>query len=325
MWAEVESDRYATRTARSCDRKTGERLENRTITGISPDGTKAWAKQFNTGSGGTFLIIRSDGTHGKTEFSALSSWSNDGKSLVRSSDGSITAIDNQTRELWRVKGVSLGAYSGRGDVLLINYDSSPSVLVKDGRAATLGAKNITSLNQSGETCIVSDSIGYYKVCDLNGRALSRTYQNALYSEGSNLYAGWVKDRTYEIFYCPAGSSAKVLYTVTWTFRRRRSCRPTAPVCMRFRRTTGRSSALTASGRLLERRRPRSRSAILRLRTACWCFRVKISRRSIYLPVKLPRKGSRRLAAEMSVPTDEGIAGVHRREQKGDKTPNGFWP
>ena len=100
-------------------------------------------------------------------------------------------------------------------MLLINYDSSPSVLVKDGRAATLGAKNITSINQSGETCIVSDSVGYYKVCDLNGRVLSRTYQNALYSEGSNLYAGWVKDRTYEIFYCPAGGSAKVLYTVTW--------------------------------------------------------------------------------------------------------------
>lgn len=214
VWAEVEwtdTDPHCT----VVNLKTGERLENRTITGISPDGTKAWAKQFNTGSGGTFLIIRSDGTHGKTEFSALSSWSNDGKSLVRSSDGSITAIDNQTRELWRVKGVSLGAYSGRGDVLLINYDSSPSVLVKDGRAATLGAKNITNLNQSGETCIVSDSIGYYKVCDLNGRALSRTYQNALYSEGSNLYAGWVKDRTYEIFYCPAGGSAKVLYTVTW--------------------------------------------------------------------------------------------------------------
>lgn len=214
VWAEVEwtdTDPHCT----VVNLKTGERLENRTITGISPDGTKAWAKQFNTGSGGTYLIIRSDGTHGKAEFNALSSWSNDGKSLVRSSDGSITAIDNQTRELWRVKGVSLGAYYCRGDMLLINYDSSPSVLVKDGRAVTLGAKNITSLNQSGETCVISDSVGYYKVCDLNGRALSRTYRNALYSEGSNLYAGWVKDRTYEIFYCPAGGSAKVLYTVTW--------------------------------------------------------------------------------------------------------------
>ena len=76
-------------------------------------------------------------------------------------------------------------------------------------------RGFPNLNQSGETCIVSDSVGYYKVCDLNGRVLSRTYQNALYSEGSNLYAGWVKDRTYEIFYCPAGGSAKVLYTVTW--------------------------------------------------------------------------------------------------------------
>lgn len=162
-------------------------------------------------------------------------------------------------------------------MLLINYDSSPSVLVKDGRVATLGAKNITSLNQSGETCIVSDSIGYYKVCDLNGRVLSRTYQNALYSEGSNLYAGWVKDRTYEIFYCPAGGSAKVLYTVTWDVSAPTELPTDGAVCMRFRRTTGRSSALTASARLLERRRPRSRSAILRLRTACWCFRVKISR------------------------------------------------
>ena len=99
-------------------------------------------------------------------------------------------------------------------MLLISYDNSPSVLVKDGRAVTLGAKNITSLNQSGETCVISDSVGYYKVCDLNGRALSRTYRNALYSEGSNLYAGWVKDRTYEYIYCPSGSTARVLYTVT---------------------------------------------------------------------------------------------------------------
>ena len=105
---------------------------------------------------------------------------------MRSSDGSITAIDNQTRELWRVKGVSLGAHYGRGDMLIIDYDNSPSVLVKDGRAVTLGAKNITSLNQSGETCVISDSVGYYRVCDLNGRALSRTYRNALYSEGSDL-------------------------------------------------------------------------------------------------------------------------------------------
>ena len=45
--------------------------------------------------------------------------------------------------------------------------------------------------------MISDSVGYYKVCDLNGRALSRTYQNALYSEGSNLYeegrAAYLKD------------------------------------------------------------------------------------------------------------------------------------
>ena len=53
------------------------------------------------------------------------------------------------------------------------------------------------------------------ITDLNGNAISRTYQNALYSVGHDLYAGWVKDRTYEIFYCPAGGSAKVLYTVTW--------------------------------------------------------------------------------------------------------------
>lgn len=57
VWAEVEwtdTDAHCT----VVNLKTGERLENRTITGISPDGTKAWAKQFNTGSGGTFLIIR---------------------------------------------------------------------------------------------------------------------------------------------------------------------------------------------------------------------------------------------------------------------------
>ena len=52
------------------------------------------------------------------------------------------------------------------------------------------------------------------ITDLNGNAISRTYQNALYSVGHDLYAGWVKDRTYEYIYCPSGSTARVLYTVT---------------------------------------------------------------------------------------------------------------
>ena len=215
VWAEVEwtdTDAHCT----VVNLKTGERLENRTITGISPDGTKAWAKQFNTGSGGTSLIIRSDGTHGKTEFSALSSWSNDGKSLVRSRDGSITAIDNQTRELWRVKGVSLknATLSSIGDKLFVTYEDGRTVLVTNGKAQKTGIRNAVTINESGETYVRSDTTGYYYVCDLNGNAISRTYQNALYSVGHDLYAGWVKDRTYEYIYCPSGSTARVLYTVT---------------------------------------------------------------------------------------------------------------
>lgn len=216
VWAEVEwtdTDAHCT----VVNLKTGERLENRTITGISPDGTKAWATQQTMNGSGTSLIIRSDGTHGKTEFRALSSWSNDGKSLVRSSDGSITAIDNQTRELWRVKGVSLenAALSGIGDKLFVTYTDGRTVLVTNGKAQKTGIRNAVTINESGETYVRSDTTGYYYVCDLNGNAISRTYQNALYSVGHDLYVGWVKDRTYEIFYCPAGGSAKVLYTVTW--------------------------------------------------------------------------------------------------------------
>ena len=215
VWAEVEwtdTDPHCT----AVNLKTGERLENRTITGISPDGTKAWAKQFNTGRGGTYLIIRSDGTHGKAEFNALSSWSNDGKSLVRSSDGSITAIDNQTRELWRVKGVSLenATLSSIGDKLFVTYADGRTVLVTNGKAQKTGIRNAVTINESGETYVRSDTLGYYSVCDLNGNAFSRTYQNALYSVGHDLYAGWVKDRTYEYIYCPSGSTARVLYTVT---------------------------------------------------------------------------------------------------------------
>lgn len=215
VWAEVEwidTDAHCT----VVNLKNGERLENRTITGISPDGTKAWAKQFNTGSGGTYLIIRSDGTHGKAEFNALTAWSNEGKAIVRSSDGSITAIDNQTRELWRVKGVSLGnvTLSGIGDKLFVTYTDGRTVLVTNGKAQKTGIRNAVTINESGETYVRSDTTGYYYVCDLNGNAISRTYQNALYSVGHDLYAGWVKDRTYEYIYCPSGSTARVLYTVT---------------------------------------------------------------------------------------------------------------
>ena len=215
VWAEVEwtdTDAHCT----VVNLKTGERLENRTITGISLDGTKAWAKQFNTGSGGTYLIIRSDGTHGKAEFNALTAWSNEGKAIIRSSDGSVTTIDNQTRELWRVKGVSLknATLSGIGDKLFVTYTDGRTVLVTNGKAQKTGIRNAVTINESGETYVRSDTTGYYYVCDLNGNAISRTYQNALYSVGHDLYAGWVKDRTYEYIYCPSGSTARVLYTVT---------------------------------------------------------------------------------------------------------------
>ena len=196
--------------------KTGETLKDRMLTKISPDGTKAWATQQTMNGSGTSLIIRSDGTHGKAEFNALTAWSNEGKAIVRSSDGSITAIDNQTRELWRVKGVSLenAVLSGIGDKLFVTYTDGRTVLVTNGKAQKTGIRNAVTINESGETYVRSDTTGYYYVCDLNGNAISRTYQNALYSVGHDLYAGWVKDRTYEYIYCPSGSTARVLYTVT---------------------------------------------------------------------------------------------------------------
>ena len=196
--------------------KTGETLKDIMLTKISPDGTKAWATQQTMNGSGTSLIIRADGTHGKAEFNALTAWSNEGKAIVRSSDGSITAIDNQTRELWRVKGVSLenAALSGIGDKLFVTYTDGRTVLVTNGKAQKTGIRNAVTINESGETYVRSDTTGYYYVCDLNGNAISRTYQNALYSVGHDLYAGWVKDRTYEYIYCPSGSTARVLYTVT---------------------------------------------------------------------------------------------------------------
>ena len=196
--------------------KTGETLKDRMLTKISPDGTKAWATQQTMNGSGTSLIIRADGTHGKAEFNALTAWSNEGKAIVRSSDGSITAIDKQTRELWRVKGVSLenAALSGIGDKLFVTYTDGRTVLVTNGKAQKTGIRNAVTINESGETYVRSDTTGYYYVCDLNGNAISRTYQNALYSVGHDLYAGWVKDRTYEYIYCPSGSTARVLYTVT---------------------------------------------------------------------------------------------------------------
>ena len=196
--------------------KTGETLKDRMLTKISPDGTKAWATQQTMNGSGTSLIIRSDGTHGKAEFNALTAWSNEGKAIVRSSDGSITAIDNQTRELWRVKGVSLAnaTLSGIGDKLFVTYTDGRTVLVTNGKAQKTGIRKAVTINESGETYVRSDTTGYYYVCDLNGNAISRTYQNALYSVGRDLYAGWVKDRTYEYIYGPSGSTARVLYTVT---------------------------------------------------------------------------------------------------------------
>ena len=216
VWAGVSWQNDSGAHWAAVNMKTGETLKDRMLTKISLDGTKAWATQQTMNGSGTSLIIRSDGTHGKAEFNALSSWSNEGKAIVRSSDGSITAIDNQTRELWRVKGVSLknATLSGIGDKLFVTYTDGRTVLVTNGKAQKTGIRNAVTINESGETYVRSDTTGYYYVCDLNGNAISRTYQNALYSVGHDLYAGWVKDRTYEYIYCPSGSTARVLYTVT---------------------------------------------------------------------------------------------------------------
>lgn len=216
VWAGVSWQNDSGAHWAAVNMKTGETLKDRMLTKISPDGTKAWATQQTMNGSGTSLIIRADGTHGKAEFNALTAWSNEGKAIVRSSDGSITAIDNQTRELWRVKGVSLknATLSGIGDKLFVTYTDGRTVLVTNGKAQKTGIRNAVTINESGETYVRSDTTGYYYVCDLNGNAISRTYQNALYSVGHDLYAGWVKDRTYEYIYCPSGSTARVLYTVT---------------------------------------------------------------------------------------------------------------
>ena len=199
--------------------KTGEILENYALATV--DGEQAgWAIPMNIDSitYGKDYMIFTDGTKATQTYDHLTNFK-DGKAVVRVDSKTIRAIDTAGKTVWSMnfaldhKKMYLSDNIGDRFVATTDDDTSYTIIAGGKRIASSSLP--LKVSQYSDTYIHMESVGYYALYNFKGKKLTKTYQNALYSEGSNLYAGWVKDRTYEIFYCPAGGSAKVLYTVTW--------------------------------------------------------------------------------------------------------------
>lgn len=199
--------------------KTGETLENYALATV--DGEQVgWAIPMNIDSitYGKDYMIFTDGTKATQTYDHLTNFK-DGKAVVRVDSKTIRAIDTAGKTVWSMnfaldhKKMYLSDNIGDRFVATTDDDTSYTIIAGGKRIASSSLP--LKVSQYSDTYIHMESVGYYALYNFKGKKLTKTYQNALYSEGSNLYAGWVKDRTYEIFYCPAGGSAKVLYTVTW--------------------------------------------------------------------------------------------------------------
>lgn len=199
--------------------KTGETLENYALATV--DGERVgWAIPMNIDSitYGKDYMIFTDGTKATQTYDHLTNFK-DGKAVVRVDSKTIRAIDTAGKTVWSMnfaldhKKMYLSDNIGDRFVATTDDDTSYTIIAGGKRIASSSLP--LKVSQYSDTYIHMESVGYYALYNFKGKKLTKTYQNALYSEGSNLYAGWVKDRTYEIFYCPAGGSAKVLYTVTW--------------------------------------------------------------------------------------------------------------
>lgn len=199
--------------------KTGETLENYALATV--DGEQVgWAIPMNIDSitYGKDYMIFTDGTKATQTYDHLTNFK-DGKAVVRVDSKTIRAIDTAGKTVWSMnfaldhKKMYLSDNIGDRFVATTDDDTSHTIIAGGKRIASSSLP--LKVSQYSDTYIHMESVGYYALYNFKGKKLTKTYQNALYSEGSNLYAGWVKDRTYEIFYCPAGGSAKVLYTVTW--------------------------------------------------------------------------------------------------------------
>lgn len=199
--------------------KTGETLENYALATV--DGKQVgWAIPMNIDSitYGKDYMIFTDGTKATQTYDHLTNFK-DGKAVVRVDSKTIRAIDTAGKTVWSMnfaldhKKMYLSDNIGDRFVATTDDDTSYTIIAGGKRIASSSLP--LKVSQYSDTYIHMESVGYYALYNFKGKKLTKTYQNALYSEGSNLYAGWVKDRTYEIFYCPAGGSAKVLYTVTW--------------------------------------------------------------------------------------------------------------
>ena len=199
--------------------KTGETLENYALATV--DGEQVgWAIPMNIDSitYGKDYMIFTDGTKATQTYDHLTNFK-DGKAVVRVDSKTIRAIDTAGKTVWSMNFAldhkKMYLSDNIGDRFVATTDDDTSYTIIAGGKRIASSSGGLYLNQYSDTYIYSENTGYYALYNFKGKKLTKTYQNALYSEGSNLYAGWVKDRTYEIFYCPAGGSAKVLYTVTW--------------------------------------------------------------------------------------------------------------
>lgn len=196
--------------------KTGKALEHHALWALDSE-TVGWALytvESANGAHGKARIVTKDGTLGTVEYDPVTSWQN-GRAVVCSAAGDLTAIDQTGKTVWTVHG-AIGAdesAGGMGERVTVEKDNYTSFkLIANGRVIAMSSRAL-SFNQYSDTYIAAESNGWYALYNFSGKKLTPSYANALDEVGQDIYARWVSNTEYEYFRCTALGAQKMLFRV----------------------------------------------------------------------------------------------------------------
>ncbi|WP_318362290.1 S-layer homology domain-containing protein [uncultured Agathobaculum sp.] len=196
--------------------KTGKALEHHALWALDSE-TVGWALytvESANGAHGKARIVTKDGTLGTVEYDPVTGWQN-GRAVVCSAAGDLTAIDRTGKTVWTVRG-AIGAdesAGGMGERVTVEKDNYTSFkLITNGRVIAMSSRAL-SFNQYSDTYIAAESNGWYALYNFSGKKLTPAYANALDEVGQDIYARWVSNNEYEYFRCTASGEQKTLFRV----------------------------------------------------------------------------------------------------------------
>lgn len=196
--------------------KTGKALEHHALWALDSE-TVGWALytvESANGAHGKARIVTKDGTLGTVEYDPVTGWQN-GRAVVCSAAGDLTAIDRTGKTVWTVRG-AVGAdesAGGMGDRVEVEKNNGTAFkLITNGRVLAQSSRPL-AFEQYSDTYKASESIGWYAIYNFSGKKLTPFYANALDEVGQDIYARWVSNNEYEYFRCTASGEQKTLFRV----------------------------------------------------------------------------------------------------------------